>query len=230
MFEKAVQVAGYQTHGRGFVDGVIGSGRGGTGGVDWSEARHMLNGRLEMIEDPLEKGKRLLDEALAIDPTHEEARFYLAWVDRYEGKTLRAAHTFRQLLCTAVDPVNRAHSAVQLGKLHADQGDHRQAIASYRWVTMSGMADADPRFYWVRFNIGVNYAHLGDQERSLASFRELLDRNPDKIADVVNLFANSEATQAVIGYQRGFAEALYETCPELFGTSDSPSWTEEDHQ
>jgi|SRR5688572_993840 len=74
VFEKAAHVASLQTRGRGFVDGVLARGRAQLGGVDWSEARHMLNGRLERIESPLEKGRRLLDEALVADAGHEEAR------------------------------------------------------------------------------------------------------------------------------------------------------------
>ena len=231
MFEEAVQVGGFQTRGRGFVDGVIQSGRGSVGGFDWAEARAMLNGKLERIQDPLEKGRRLLNEALTVDPTHEEARFYLAWADKHEGRTLRAAQAFRQLFRTAIDPVNRALAAGQLGKLHADQGDHRKAIACYRWVTISGMAEADPRLYWVRFNIGVNYAHLGDQRRSLTAFRRLIDLHSGRLSEIVTLFANSESTRAVISYQQGFAEALFETCPELFRTDDSTAIeAEDDHE
>ena len=40
--------------GRGFVDGVLMTGKGQTGGLDWQRARAMLNGRLERIESPLE--------------------------------------------------------------------------------------------------------------------------------------------------------------------------------
>lgn len=225
-FEKAVQVQGFQAQGRGFVDGVLESGRGAVGGLDWASARHILNGKLEKIEDPFEKGRRLLQESIAADPTHEESRFYLAWMDKHEGKTLRAADRFRQLFRTAIEPANRAHSAIHLGKLYADQGDHRKAIACYRWVTISGVEREDSRFFVVLFNIGVNYAHLGDQERSLAAFRQLIDRHPDKLADIIDLFANSDATRSVMSHQPGFAEALFGACPELFEPAVSNSFVE----
>jgi tetratricopeptide (TPR) repeat protein len=230
VFEKAVQVGTFQAQGRGFVDGVLERGRADLAGLDWTGARGMLNGKLERIADPLDKGRRLLEEALAIDPSHEEARFYVSYADKLEGKILRAAQGFRQLFRTAIDPVNRAHAAVQLGKLHADQGDHARAIACYRWVRMNGLADEDERFFVVRFNIGINYAHLRERARALAAFRELLDRHPRRAREIAELFERSPATRSVIDSQSGFAEALLQACPELFDVEadeSNPSGWEE---
>lgn len=216
VFEKAAQVASLQTRGRGFVDGVLASGRGSSGGVDWNEARHMLNGRLEKIESPLEKGRRLLEESVGADPAHEEARLYLAWLDAHEGKKLRAANTFRQIFRTSVCDENRAHAAGQLGKLYAAEGEFQKAIACNRWITMSGLADRDERFFYARFNLGVYYADLRQPQRSLRAFRQLLDEHPGRVTEIAELFLRSPSTRAVIDRQAGFAEALVRTCPELF--------------
>ncbi len=232
IFEKAAQVASVQNQGRGFVDGVLASGRGGAGGIDWAEARHMLNGRLERIESPLEKGRRLLEEALAADPDHEEARLYLAWLDAHEEKRIRAAHAFRQIFRTSMDDANRGHAAVHLGRLHAQEGEIKKAIACNRWIVSSGLADRDDRFYFARFNLGTYYAELRDPQRSLRAFRELLDRHPARMSDVAELFLRSPRTRALIDRQPGFAEALLRTCPELFlkpasGDEPAPSGEEE---
>jgi len=223
VIEETVQVEATKNRGRGYVDAVMQSGRSHAAGLDLGHARALLNGRLEKIEDPLEKGRRLLEEALAVDPCHEEARFYLAYLHAHAGKKVRASQEFRQLFRSAVDETNRAHAAVQLGHLHADEGEYGKALACCRWVTMSGLADADEedRFYYVRFNIGMYYAHLRKPERSLAAFRELLDRHPGRLQDVSRLFLRSPLLRAVIDRQPGFAEALVGTCPELFGGSDS---------
>lgn len=222
VFEKATQIASTQTRGRGFVDGVLASGRGALGGVDWREARHMLNGRLEKIESPLQKGRRLLEEALAADPGHEEARLYLAWLDAHEGKRVRAANALRQIFRTSMSDENRAHSAVQLGKLLGEEGDHKKAIACNRWVVMSGLADLDPRFFFARFNIGIHYAALGMVERSLSAFRALLDCHPERAGETAGFFLASARTRALIDRRPGFAEALLLRCPELF-TPPAPS-------
>jgi len=216
VFEKAAQVASLQTRGRGFVDGVLASGRNQLGGVDWNEARHMLNGRLERIQDPLVKGRRLLEEAVASDPEHEQARFYLAWLDVHEGKRIRASTTLRQLFRSSSSDELRAHAAVLLGKLLGEEGEHKKAVACNRWVVAVGLADRDPRFFYVHFNMGIHYAALEQRERSLAAFRGLLDRHPDRVAESAEFFRRSPRTQALIDRQPGFAEALLKTCPELF--------------
>lgn len=216
VFEKAAHVASLQRRGRGFVDGVLASGRGGAGDVDWEEARHMLNGRLERIESPLEKGRRLLDEALASDPDHEEARLYLAWLDAHEGKRIRAARAFRQIFRSSISDENRAHAAVQLGKLLGEEGEHKKAIACNRWVVASGLAERDPRFFFARFNLGVHHAALGESERCVLAFRQLLDLHPTRAAEIARFFQRSALTLALIRRQPGFAENLIHTCPELF--------------
>lgn len=216
VFEKATQVASTQTRGRGFVDGVLASGRGGLGGIDWREARHMLNGRLEKIESPLEKGRRLLDEALAADPGHEEARLYLAWLDAHQGKRVRAAQALRQIFRTSMSDENRAHAVVMLGKLLGEEGEHKKAIACNRWVVMSGLADRDPRFFFARFNLGIHHVALGEVEKALAAFRTLLDRHPERAGETAGFFLASSRTRALIDRQPGFAEALLTRCPELF--------------
>jgi tetratricopeptide (TPR) repeat protein len=222
VFEKAVEVDSTRDAGRGFVDGVVASGRAGgaEGGagrrVDWQHARHMLNGRLARIESPLEKARRLLEEAVAADPAHDEARLYLAYLHSKEGKTLRASREYRDVFRTSIDDANRGHAAVQLGALYDAEDDLRRALACFRWVSISGLADRDPRFFFARFNIGLEYARMGRKERALAAFRDLLDRHGDRAADIADLFDRSTNLRAAIEEVDGFAEDLLETCPELF--------------
>lgn len=216
VFEAAVPVEATQTRGRGFVDGVLLNGKHQTGGLDWQRARAMLNGRLEKIESPLEKGRRLLEEAIATDPSHEEAQLYLAFLHGHEGKRLTAADEYRQVFNTAISDTNRGHAAIQLGRLHSSEKNYRQAIACWRWVTISGLADLDERFFVARFNLGMVYALMRNRQRSLDYFRELLDKHPTRSGEVADLFARSPRLREAIDSQDGFAEALLKTCPELF--------------
>lgn len=216
IFEAAVPVDATQARGRGFVDGVMMNGKAAVGGLDWKRARSMLNGKLEKIESPQEKGRRLLEEAIATDPSHEEAQLYLAFLHAHEGRRLRAAEEYRRIFDTAVDERNRGHAAIQLGRLHSSEKGYREAIVLWRWVTMSGLADLDDRFFVVRFNLGMVYALLRNQARSLQYFRELIDRHPAMATEVAELFRRSPGLRDAIDSQAGFPEALLRTCPELF--------------
>lgn len=217
VFESAVDVEPIQTQGRGFVDGVLLSGKGETAeGVDWQAARSILNGRLKEIQGPIEKGRRLLEEAISSDPAHEEARLYLAFLHANEGKKLLAAREFGEVFETAISESNRGHAAVQLGQLHVAEGDDRRALTYFRWVSLAGLEERDERFFFVLFNIGVLYAQMRDRRRSLCYFRRLLDRHPDKLDDVVRLFSTAKRLQQAIDEQPGFGEELLASCPELF--------------
>jgi tetratricopeptide (TPR) repeat protein len=219
VFEAAVPIEKTQTQGRGFVDGVLHGNAEAASGVDWRTARSLLNGRLKKIDSPLEKGRKLLEEAVAADPSHEEARLYLAYVHATEGRILQASDEYRAIFDTAMIDENRGHAIVQLGRLYEAERDYRRALICFRWVTISGLANRDPRFYYVRFNIGLEYAQLGDQRRALDSFRLLLDRDagqPERMKEIVTLFARSKNLQQTIESRPGFAEALVAKCPELF--------------
>lgn len=229
VFEKAMPLDATATMGRGFVDGVLESRDGldpdedeptSLGRVDWGRARSMFNGRLKQIQGPLEKGRRLLDEAIKADPSHEEARLYLAFLAAREGKSLKAAQEYRDIFQTSLNEQNRGHAAIQLGLLHDREGEHRQALVCFRWVTISGLADRDERFFFVRFNIALEYALLGRAQPSLAAFRLLLDRQPGRARDVAEMILKSKSLQNAIETLPGYGDALLTTCPELFQSPD----------
>lgn len=217
VFEAPVAVEPTQARGRGFVDGVLSGNQDDLGGIDWRGARSLFNGRLKEIDSPLEKGRRLLHETLEVDPSHEEARIYLAFLHATEGRTLKAAEDYRSIFRTALCDENRGHAVVQLGRLYDAEGNHRRALACFRWVRMSGLAERDGRFFFIDFNIGVQHAHLGQVERSLGAFRRLLDRSPERLEEVADLFGDSRGLQRAIEGHPGFLERLVAACPELFG-------------
>jgi tetratricopeptide (TPR) repeat protein len=118
-----------------------------------------------------------------------------------------------------VNETNRGHAAIQLGRLHSAERSYKKAIACWRWVTISGLADLDDRFFVARFNLGMVYALQGNQARSLQYFRELLDRHPTRVGEVAELFARSPKLRESIDSQPGFGAALLKTCPKLFACS-----------
>jgi len=219
VFEEAVKVERARTHGRGFVDGVVARGHGDAGGVDWTSARGMFNGKLSKIEGALDKGLRLLEDALEIDPSHEEARLYFGFAQLHLEKPMRAQREFNRVFQSALDEANRGHAAVQLALMNAKEGDLRQALIYLRWVRMARLDEYDERFFFVRFNIAMYYAHMEEKDRSLAEFRALLDRCPDCAGEVSDLFSKSPKLRAAIDAVPGFTQELLDTCPELFQSS-----------
>jgi tetratricopeptide (TPR) repeat protein len=232
VFERVVPIEATRSEGRGFVDGVMARGErvAGTGpatghgaALDWRAARSLFNGRLEQIADPLEKGRRLLEQAVETDPSHEEARIYLAFVHAQEGRSIRAAEAYRGVFDTALERTNRGHAAMQLGRLFYLEGDHRAATRWWRWLTISGLADADPRFEGVRLNLGVVYATTGNLGRSVDYFRAMLDQHlhhhAGDAAGVARLFAGHRDLRELIDSRPGLTEMLVARCPELFRPS-----------
>lgn len=230
VFERAVPVEETRSLGRGFVDGAL--ARQGAGeapsrfgaALDWRAARSLLNGRLESIVDPLEKGRRLLEQAVETDPSHEEARIYLAFVHAQEGRPLRAVEAYRQVFETSIDPTNRGHAAMQLGRLFYLEQDVRSALRWWRWMTISGLVEAEPRFGGVRLNLGIAYATLGNLGRAVDYFRSMLDhhlaRNGEGDAsEVAKLFADHRDLRELISSRPGLTDLLVERCPELFRTA-----------
>ena len=235
VFEAAVPVEETRNRGRGFVDGVVSAGRGGADGaavssgrgVDWRHARHMLNGRLERISDPAEKGRRLLAQAIEIDPSHEEARIYLAYVYGREGHTLRAANLFREVFDTAISEVSRGHAAIQLGRLYYGEEDYRTAAVYFRWISISGLTRSDSRFALAHFNLGCAEVARGRDDTALAAFRRLLDDHlatGGVPADIASLFLENDDFRALLESRAGLTQRLMESLPELFepeaGTGD----------
>jgi tetratricopeptide (TPR) repeat protein len=238
VFEATVPVEETRNRGRGFVDGVVSSGRGAADrgevsagrGIDWQHARHMLNGRLERIADPAEKGRRLLSQAIEIDPSHEEARIYLAYVYGREGHTLRAANLFREVFDTAIAEVSRGHAAIQLGRLYYGEEDYRTAAVFFRWLSIAGLTRSDSRFGSALFNLGCAEIARGRDDAALAAFRRLLDEHlaaGGTPADIASLFLENDDFRTLVESRSGLTIRLMESLPELFepglGTGDSNS-------
>lgn len=216
VFAAAVPIRSTKSQGRGFVDEALQGDQLGEQAPRWAEARHLFNGRLERIEDPIQKGIKLLEQALEIEHDHEEARIYLAFVHGYQGRALMAERLYKEVFDSALCPENRGHAAMQIGQLYTQEGDHKRAAHYYRWVTLSGLAEQEPRFWPAYFNLGVASMGMGQRERGLRWFRELLDRHPEKTPKVAALCLESPTFKETVETYPAFATLLQQTCPELF--------------
>ena len=218
VFEESVPIETTRTTGRGFVDGVLKGGRSDQHRVNWREARHYLNGRLERVEDPMTKGLHLLDQALATDPSHEEARIYLAFVYAQQGKRLKAEALYRDVFDTAINEENRGHAAIQIGQLHMAEDEPRRAAVYFRWVCMSGLESRDQRFWFARFNVAMTFLNMGQPERCLDYLADLAAKHPDRVDEAGGLAVEAPLFQNAIQTLEGFAERFAARCPEYLNS------------
>ena len=118
-----------------------------------------------------------------------------------------------------MDPDTRGHAAMQLGRLYRGEGDFRRALVLWRWMSISGLVASEPRFNLVHFNIGVTYAEMGATDRSVDSFRKLLDLHLDAggdVSDIASLFVQNDDARALFESRPGFVARLTARLPELF--------------
>ena len=181
------------------------------------EQCHELISRLEHAGDALARGRELIEYARAVDPTHEEARIYSAFLYVRDGQRAKGIALYKSVLADARKLANRGHAAIQLGRIESSRGRWLEAVKYWRWVTYSGLADAEGKFWPARFNLGLAFAHLEDPERSLGYFRALVCAHSDHVEEAARAFAAPEAQEA-IGRHPGLVDGLRRHCPELFGT------------
>ena len=130
-------------------------------------------------DDFLAHGGRLLEEALDLKPKFAEARIYAGFVHQLCDRKDQALACYREVFLHTDRPANRAHAAIQMGQIYDEQGEHRQALRSYRWVLASGMLARNPDFAFVLFNIAVEHLSLGDTDRAVAMLLRIRDDYPE---------------------------------------------------
>lgn len=112
---------------------------------------------------------------------------------------------------------------MQLGRLHFLEGDLHEALILWRWMNISGLSSEEARFNVVRFNIGVAYAQMGQDQRALASFRDLLDAqlaSGGEASDIAALFVENPDARKIFEARPGFLSQLVSQLPELFQTNE----------
>ena len=181
-------------------------------------ARDLLVRRLEKIQDPVAKGRRLLEHAVDIDPSHEESRIYLAFLLGVDGKIVRAAELYREVFDTAMVLENRGHAAMQLGKLFYEEGDFRRALLLWRWISLVKLDLSDHRFALTHLNLGHAYFMLEDDDRSIRSYRRFFDRHlahGRSIEEVAVLMRNDPQLNDLRLARPGFLSQMWAALPEL---------------
>jgi tetratricopeptide (TPR) repeat protein len=164
----------------------------------------------------LTKGQRFLEEAIALDPALDEARIYLGFRHAVVGRPDRARIQFRKVYLTGRTPLHKLLAAQSLGRLHAEAGDYRRAIECYEEVVRSTQAIEEPGLFPSFLNLAVNYAKVGDSEKSIEGFSQLVGRFPEKRDQIRELLARKVTFQALLEQNLTLKQDLLARAPALF--------------
>jgi len=167
----------------------------------------------------LTKGQRFLEEALALDPALDEARIYLGFRHAVAGRPDRARVQFRKVYLQGKTPTHRLLAAQSLGRLHAEAGDYRRAIECYEEVVQSTEALASPSLFPSFLNLAVNYAKVGETEKSIDGFSKLVSRFPEKQDQIRTLLARKVTFQALLEQNTTLKQDLLAGAPALFAAA-----------
>lgn len=195
----------------------------GTPGEEWVRAKSLFDraGKRDPKEN-LEKGKRLLREALMLQPDFHQARIYLGHAHHVEGERAAACREFRAVLEATEDPLMRAFALENLGNVFLENGDPRTSLPFFLAIVESGVIGREPRFFTTYFNLGLAYGLLED----FASCREWLGRLyeefPHKRRLVARELVGRERLHEILRKHEGEYETLVRSFPEWFPTERSP--------
>ncbi len=164
----------------------------------------------------LTRARRFLEEALALDPSLDEARIYLAFRHTAVGRSDRARIQLRKVYLDGRTPVLRLLALQFLGKLHAQEGDYRRAIECYEEVVSAQESTREPGLFPSFLNLAVNYAKAGDVDRATASFSDLAGRFPERLPQIRELLSRKSWFQAVLRDNHTLKRSLATRAPALF--------------
>ena len=112
--------------------------------------------------------------------------------------------------------MHRLFAAQSLGRLHAEGGDYRRAIECYEEVVQSTEAHEEPGLFPSFLNLAVNYAKVGESEKSIEGFSQLVGRFPDKHDQIRELLARKTTFQALLDNNDTLKQDLLARAPALF--------------
>lgn len=182
----------------------------------FGRSRKLFNATGKGRANALGKGRSFLDEALALDPTLDEARLYLGLHHMLLGHAGRARTQFEQVHREGRSELLRLMGLQGLGKLHEDRGDYRAAVECYTEVIERVPAEDAPRLLQSFVNLPVSCAKAGMLTESVEHFAALADRFPQKAAQIQSLISKKRAFQAVLHANAELIGDLRRRVPALF--------------
>lgn len=164
----------------------------------------------------LANGRRLLGEVLRLEPTHDDARFYLGMYHSWTDRDDLARREFGTIYVKSPSPVMRMMALQYIGMLHTWAYDHEGAIRCFEEVVQSGIEGEDSRMYIARFNLAVSCTKARRLDTATTRFRELADRYPQRVAQLRDYLARDVELVRLLQREPDLVAHLRQEVPALF--------------
>lgn len=167
----------------------------------------------------LVKGRRFLEEALAIDPALDEARLYLGFQLLVTDRIDRARVEFRRVHREGRDPTLRLMAMQWLGNLNVNTSHLDEAVCCYQHVVASDGAQIEPRLFSSFLNLPVTLGKLGRWEEAVTHFKTLVQTFPERLAQVREMLDGMSAFRRLIDEDQRLHQDLRDELPGLFAAA-----------
>ncbi|MCB9896518.1 MAG: zf-HC2 domain-containing protein [Planctomycetes bacterium] len=164
----------------------------------------------------LERGRHFLEEALALEPGLDEARLYLGFQFSVTGRFERARVEFRKVYAGDGLPVHKLMALQSLGSVYEMCNDYMRAAECYAQVVSDEAAGVEPRLFPSFLNLPVSCAKAGRSGDSVRHFETLVQRFPQRVAQIRGLLSRKQSFAATLAQNAGLLDDLRRAVPQLF--------------
>ena len=164
----------------------------------------------------LDRGRSFLEEALALEPALDEARLYLGFQFSISGRFERARVEFRKVYTGSGNAVHKLMALQSLGSVYEMCGDYARAAECYALVVADEAAGVEPRLFPSFLNLPVSCAKAGRCDDSVRHFEMLVQRFPQRVAQIRGLLSRKQSFAATLAHDTGLHDDLRRAVPQLF--------------
>ena len=193
--------------------------RNGHGELFRDRSRRLMSMSTHAGSGALLKGRRFLEESLALLPKHDEARLYLGFTLLVSGRVDRARAEFRRVRREAAEPALQLMALQWLGNLAVNTSRLDEAVRCYEEVVTSDVAVGEPRLFSAFLNLPVTLAKLGRAEEAAGHFATLVQRFPERSGQVRQLLAGMTVFRRLLDENLPLQRTLHDKVPGLFAAA-----------
>jgi tetratricopeptide (TPR) repeat protein len=190
-------------------------------GLEWVKARDLFeSGTVRTPAENMAKGRRLLGEALLLQPDMHNARIYLGHAHHVIGEREAARREFSQVLEQSQEPATRSLALLHLGNVYLEEGAHARSVPYFLEIVELGRANAAAVQSQTRYAAYFNLALASGLERQFDGLHQWLAalhaEFPHRRRIVANELKSRTQLAAVLEQRPEIVDGLVQAFPEWF--------------